>query len=379
MGYAQSKLVTEHICANVARSNGIRTRVLRVGQVIADTVHGIWNATEAIPLIMQSGLTTGTIPRLDENPLWLPVDIVASAISEISLSTAGPAVLNIVNHSSFHWTRDLLPALHKAGLEFSESSQKEWVQLLRESNPDPRANPPIKLVNFFASKYDNDLSRIRLTYDTSYSQFLSTSLRSAPLLDQKLVDKFVQHFTSTSWAESSSPSTSVAKKDLIVVAGPCGSGKTTIASGLSTKRNIPWIEGDKLHSQASLAKMSRGVALSDSDRWVWLETLKATALIQMIHEKTEAVIITCSALKKSYRDELRQSRALRVTFLMLQGTEEVVKGRMSNRNGHYMGVEMVDSQFQDLEDPTIEETDVIPIDGTRGKDEVLEEVLSVLV
>ncbi|KAH9213651.1 hypothetical protein DL95DRAFT_366668, partial [Leptodontidium sp. 2 PMI_412] len=200
MGYAQSKLVTEHICMNAANSYGIKARVLRVGQVIADTVHGIWNATEAIPLMIQAGSTIGAIPRLDESPLWLPVDVVASTVSEISLSTAGAGVMNVVNHQSFHWTRDLLPALHKAGLEFSEPSQQEWIQILRKSNPDPFANPPIKLLEFFASKYDNEKPRTRLVYDTSYARFLSPSLADAPKLDQQLVDKFVQRFKTTSWA-----------------------------------------------------------------------------------------------------------------------------------------------------------------------------------
>jgi thioester reductase-like protein len=150
MGYAQSKLVAENICVNAANSYGIPTRVLRVGQVIADTVHGIWNNTEAIPLMMQAGLTIGAIPRLDESPLWLPVDVVAATVLEISISDAATGIMNVVNHQSFHWTRDLIPALHAAGLKFSEPSPKEWVALLRNSNADPVANPPIKLFDFFA-------------------------------------------------------------------------------------------------------------------------------------------------------------------------------------------------------------------------------------
>ncbi|KUJ11100.1 putative NRPS-like enzyme [Mollisia scopiformis] len=199
MGYAQSKLVTEHICVAAAKSYGIKTRVLRVGQVIADTAYGIWNATEAIPLMMQAALTIGAIPRLDESPLWLPVDVVASTVSDISLGTAAAGVMNVVNHHSFHWTRDLIPALHAAGLEFQELGQKEWVAALRRSNPDPVTNPPIKLVDFFASKYDNDSPKLALTYDTSYARFLSPSLASAPVLSQSLVDKFVSHFQATSW------------------------------------------------------------------------------------------------------------------------------------------------------------------------------------
>jgi carbohydrate kinase (thermoresistant glucokinase family) len=375
MGYAQSKLITEHICGEAAKSHGIKTRVLRVGQVVADTVHGIWNATEAIPLMMQAGLTIGAIPRLDENPLWLPVDVVASTISNISLSDASDGVMNIVNHQSFHWTRDLLPALHRAGLEFSEPSQKEWVDLLRKSDPDPVANPPIKLLDFFASKYDNDLPRKGLTYDTSFARFLSPSLAAAPVLDQQLVDKLVKQFQATSWATITP---SLTTKRLIVIAGPCGSGKSTVAKAVSKQYDIPWIEGDNLHSEASIAKMSAGTPLSDEDRWLWLETIKATALLQLRKEKRSNIIVTCSALKQVYRAELRQSRGLKIVFVMLQGSQDILKHRVTEREGHFMSTKMVQSQLDSLEAPGLEETDVIPVDVTVAKQEVLAEVLNAL-
>lgn len=375
MGYAQSKLVTEHICVKSAKSYGIKTRVLRVGQIVADTVHGIWNATEAIPLMMQAGLTIGAIPTLDESPLWLPVDVVASTILEISLSDAGPGVMNVVNHKSFHWTRDLLPALHRAGLDFSESRQKEWVELLCKSNPDPVANPPIKLAEFFASKYGNDLPRTGLTYDTSFARFLSPSLAAAPVLGQDLVDKFVKQFQATSW-NTSHPSTPV--KRLIVIAGPCGAGKSTIAKAVSKEYDIPLVEGDNLHSETSIAKMSAGSPLSDEDRWLWLETIKATALVQLTKEKGSDIIITCSALKRVDREELRQSRILKTVFVMLQGNQDVLRTRVTHREGHFMGTEMVQSQLESLEAPGVEETDLIPIDVTVAKEEVVTEVLDVL-
>ena len=375
MGYAQSKLVTEHICVKAANACGIKSRVLRVGQIVADTVHGIWNATEAIPLMMQAGLTVGAVPRLDENPLWLPVDIVASSISDISLSNTGPGVMNVVNHQSFHWTRDLIPALHQAGIEFSEPSQKEWIGLLRKSNPDPIANPPIKLVEFFTSKYDNDFLRTGLTYDTSFARFLSPSLDGAPLLDQNLVDKFVKQFQATSW-NTAAPST--CNKRLIVIAGPCGAGKSTIAKAVSKKFDIPWVEGDNLHTEASVAKMSAAIPLTDEDRWLWLETIKATALVQLTKEMGSDIIVTCSALKRVYREELRKSRVLKTVFVMLQGSQDVLKNRVKEREDHFMGTEMVQSQLESLEAPGVEETDLIPIDVTVAKEEVVAEVLDLL-
>ncbi|KAG4436141.1 hypothetical protein IFR05_008384 [Cadophora sp. M221] len=375
MGYAQSKLVTEYICMNAAKSCSIKARVLRVGQVIADTVHGIWNATEAIPLMIQAGLTIGAIPRLDESPLWLPVDVVASTVSEISLSTAGAGVMNVVNHQSFHWTRDLLPALHKAGLEFSEPNQQEWIQIIQKSNPDPSANPPIKLLEFFASKYDNDKPRTALVYDTSYARFLSPSLAAAPKLDQKLVDKFVQRFRTTSWNTSSSTHLN---KTVIFIAGPCGSGKSTIAQALSRKLNIPWIEGDSIHSQASITKMASGTPLSDHDRWEWLEMLKATALLRMRAENQESIIVTCSALKQRYRAELRSSRVFKALFFMLEARKDVLVKRVQGREGHFMGGGMVESQLEVLELPGIEETDVVPVNVSGTEEEVLAGVVGIL-
>lgn len=84
MGYAQSKLVGEHICIHAAQQTGIRARVLRIGQVIGDQAHGIWNSTEAIPLMLQCAKTIGALPALDESPLWLPVDTVAGTVVDIS-------------------------------------------------------------------------------------------------------------------------------------------------------------------------------------------------------------------------------------------------------------------------------------------------------
>jgi len=376
MGYAQSKLVTEHICVEAARSYGIKTRVLRVGQVIADTAHGIWNATEAIPLMMEAALTIGAVPTLDENPLWLPVDIVASTISEISLGSAGLGVMNVVNHQAFHWTRDLIPALHNAGLVFKELPPKAWVEELRKSNPDPVSNPPIKLLEFFASKYENDLPRTGLTYDTSYARFLSPSLASAPVLNQSLVSKFVSHFLATSWSPNrASPAQ---RKRMIIISGPSGSGKSTLAAGISKALNIPWVEGDSLHSKEAVEKMANGIPLTDEDRWLWLETTRATALLKLRESEKGDIVVTCSALKRSCRDELRKSRVVETVFLLLESEERILEERLGKKEEGFVGKEMVESQLEIMEVPGIEEGDVVPVDAGRERGEVLEEVIGVL-
>ncbi|KAL3425255.1 NRPS-like enzyme (male sterility protein) [Phlyctema vagabunda] len=165
MGYARSKLVTENIIKAAGEQTDIHAQVLRVGQIVGDTRHGIWNNTEAIPLMIQSATTIHALPALEETPSWMPVDLVARSVLELSgladeacLEHTSPpyTVYHVKNSNLFHWTRDLLPALKDSGLEFDIVTQREWVQRLRDSEKDPEKNPTIKLVDFFANKYDND-------------------------------------------------------------------------------------------------------------------------------------------------------------------------------------------------------------------------------
>lgn len=199
MGYAQSKLVAEHICIHAAQSTPLRARVLRIGQVIGDTAHGIWNPTEAIPLMLQCAKTIGALPALDESPLWLPVDTVAGTVVDISFSDQPGDVFNIVSPHPFHWTRDLLPYLRAAGLEFEVLEQRAWVARLRRSNPDPALNPPIKLVEFFASKYDTDEPQRVQNWHTEKARGVSRTLAESRPLSRELVGKMVEYFQQECW------------------------------------------------------------------------------------------------------------------------------------------------------------------------------------
>ncbi|KAF2098088.1 acetyl-CoA synthetase-like protein [Rhizodiscina lignyota] len=178
MGYARSKFVAEHIVRAAGRSTGQDTRVLRTGQLIGDTINGLWNDTEAIPLMIRSAVTIRALPRLDEMPSWLPVDKCAEATLDLSglripFVDAGvlsgiDLVYHLQNPRLFSWSDDLLPALKEAGLEFETVSQREWIQRLREGEPDPEKNPTIKLLEFFVEKYDNDMpGRKGLVFETS--------------------------------------------------------------------------------------------------------------------------------------------------------------------------------------------------------------------
>ncbi|KAI1498277.1 hypothetical protein F5X99DRAFT_394174 [Biscogniauxia marginata] len=176
MGYARSKFVTEHILRAAAKKTGMVARVLRTGQLMGDSRHGLWNSTEAIPLMIRSASTIGALPTLDETPSWLPVDKCAAAILELSglapNSDGTPSndceeVYHVLNPTLFSWSDDLLPALKAAGLQFETVPQREWVRRLREGEQDPKKNPTIKLLDFYAEKYDNDLAgRSGLKFET---------------------------------------------------------------------------------------------------------------------------------------------------------------------------------------------------------------------
>ena len=121
-----------------------------------------------------------------------------------------------------------------------------------------------------------------------------------------------------------------------------------------------------------------GTPLSDQDRWEWLETLKATAILRMRAENHDCIIVTCSALKQSYRAELRNSRVFRAVFVTLEAAKEILVRRVQERKGHFMGGKMVESQLEVLEAPGIEETDVIPVDVSGDEEGVVEEVMGIL-
>jgi carbohydrate kinase (thermoresistant glucokinase family) len=381
MGYAQSKCVAEHLCLAAAQKAGIKARVLRVGQIVADTVHGVWNDTEAIPLIMQSAITVGALPKLQESPSWTPVDVVAKAVSEIALSDAESIVANVTNARTFSWTNELLPALREAGLEFDAIEPKEWVKRLSESSDDAVANPPKKLLEFFASKYDKDTFAPSRTYETSVAISFSPALAHAPVLDAKFVKTFVNHFLASAWKVSSRDAPQ-AKKQIVVLAGPCGSGKSTIAKELSAAFKVPFIEGDELHSSEAIAQMAAGIPLEDSIRAPWLERLKQRALSTVTELGHENVFISCSALKLVYRDCFREldaeNKGVKVIFIDLHVEKEDLMKRMRGRESHYMKDSMLESQLAIKEQPSAWETDLLPVDADKSVEEVVDEVIALL-
>jgi gluconokinase len=125
-----------------------------------------------------------------------------------------------------------------------------------------------------------------------------------------------------------------------------GCGKSTVGNALAQASGVPYIEGDQFHPEANVAKMSAGIPLNDEDRADWLLALQAQ--IRDARQRNAGLVVSCSALKRRYRDLLRQGDpALR--FAHLNGAKELIAARMQARVGHYMPTSLLDSQFRDLE------------------------------
>jgi gluconokinase len=134
--------------------------------------------------------------------------------------------------------------------------------------------------------------------------------------------------------------------DIVVVMGVSGSGKTTVAKGIATLMGWEFAEGDAFHSEANVAKMHSGHPLTDEDRWPWLE-----AIGEWISDKegrSESAVVTCSALRRAYRDLLRKDRPA-VRFLHLSAPPAIIEDRMQHRAGHYMPPSLLPSQLATLE------------------------------
>ncbi|TNL95649.1 gluconokinase [Corynebacterium tapiri] len=129
----------------------------------------------------------------------------------------------------------------------------------------------------------------------------------------------------------------------IVVMGVSGSGKSTVGELISERLGLPYRDGDDLHPQANIDKMSQGSPLTDEDRWPWLEKVG-----DWLAERPEGGIIGCSALKRSYRDRIR-AVAPDAVFIHVHGDYDLLYSRMETRPGHFMPASLLDSQMATLE------------------------------
>ncbi|TLS43497.1 gluconokinase [Streptomyces montanus] len=159
---------------------------------------------------------------------------------------------------------------------------------------------------------------------------------------------------------------------VVVIMGVAGTGKTTVGPLLADRLGVPYAEGDGFHPETNIAKMSAGTPLTDEDRRPWLD-----AIGEWAHERAGlGGVVSCSALKRSYRDRLRAS-APGLVFVQLTGDRKLIEDRMTHRQGHFMPTALLDSQFATLQPLQADEAGVA-VDVSGSPEEIAERALSAL-
>ena len=156
---------------------------------------------------------------------------------------------------------------------------------------------------------------------------------------------------------------------IVIIFGVSGAGKTTVGKLLSRELSWRFIEADHFHSAANIEKMRSGRPLTDEDRWPWLERLRED--INGFVAGRENAVLACSALKRAYRDYLRVSDG--VKFVFLRGDFALIQKQLRSRSAHFMNPALLQSQFDDLEEPRPTE-DVLSIDLGRTPEEIVNDI-----
>ncbi len=155
----------------------------------------------------------------------------------------------------------------------------------------------------------------------------------------------------------------------IVVMGVSGSGKSTVGAALAQRLRVPFVDADTLHPPANIAKMTAGEPLGDDDRYPWLENVG-----EWLAGHRGGGVVSCSALKRKYRDQLR-AHCPRVEFLHLAGSPELISGRLAARTGHFMPATLLRSQFETLEPLSADEPG-ITVDVGHDADAIIDTFLA---
>ena len=155
----------------------------------------------------------------------------------------------------------------------------------------------------------------------------------------------------------------------IVVMGVSGSGKTVVGAALAQSLRVPFADADDFHPPANIAKMSSGHPLDDDDRYPWLESIG-----RWLAEHFDGGVMSCSALKRKYRDQLRR-HCPAVSFLHLSGSVEVIGKRQASRPGHFMPTALLQSQFTTLEPLQADERGEV-IDVDQSVDAIVDSYVS---
>jgi gluconokinase len=155
----------------------------------------------------------------------------------------------------------------------------------------------------------------------------------------------------------------------IIIFGVSGAGKTTVGNLLARELGWHFLEADDFHPAANIEKMRSGHQLTDENRWPWLERLRQQ--IERSLAAGENAVLACSALKRAYRDRLRVSDE--VKFVFLRGDYALVEKQLRSRRGHFMNAALLQSQFDDLEEPQPDEN-VLTIELGRTPEEIVERI-----
>jgi gluconokinase len=159
---------------------------------------------------------------------------------------------------------------------------------------------------------------------------------------------------------------------IVVVMGVTGSGKTTLGVLLAKQLGWEFVDADSFHSPANVEKMRQGISLDNADRAPWLRAIR-TAMEGWVAERKN-LVLACSALKRSYRDELDIVSQTR--FVYLKGSYDLIYERLRQRHGHFASDTILAGQFAALEEPTLEEAeDAITVDIDHTENEIVEEIV----
>lgn len=157
---------------------------------------------------------------------------------------------------------------------------------------------------------------------------------------------------------------------LFVLMGVSGSGKSTVGAALAPRLGGVFLDGDAFHTAENVAKMSRGEPLTDADRRPWLQRVG-----RKMAERQGIVIAGCSALKRAYRDLIRQAAREPVAFVLLDGSRSLLEERMARRRGHFMPASLLASQLATLEPPGGDENAAV-VDIAGSTEEIVERILA---
>jgi gluconokinase len=161
------------------------------------------------------------------------------------------------------------------------------------------------------------------------------------------------------------------EKTVVVVMGVAGSGKTTIGQILAERLHWPFADADDFHPAANVAKMASGTPLTDQDRWPWLQAIRA-----WIDANPGDAVVTCSALRRRYRDVLRGEQG-HIRFLHLDGTIPQLESRLSARTNHFMLATMLASQLRTLE-PLEDDEDGVVISIMQTPQQIVDQAINAL-